>query len=220
MLTPRHVTELFALIANVNKDSVVVDPAAGTAGFLISAMVQMLRTATTEKQITSVKRDRLIGIEQKPDMFALAASNMILRGDGKANLHLSSCFEPAIVRDVQDHKSGDQKRKLRPNVGLINPPFAKSNEDLSELRFVDNMLDMLDKGGVGVAIVPVSCATVPSIDKETLLKKHTLEGVMSMPPEVFYPVGVVTCVMVFTAGVPHATNNKNPGLATGETMAS
>lgn len=29
-----------------------------------------------------------------------------------------------------------------------------------------------------------------------------------MPPEVFYPVGVVTCIMVFTAGIPHDTSNK------------
>jgi type I restriction enzyme M protein len=31
---------------------------------------------------------------------------------------------------------------------------------------------------------------------------------MSMPPELFSPVGVVTCILVFTAGVPHATSNK------------
>ena len=41
--------------------------------------------------------------------------------------------------------------------------------------------------------VPVSCATSPSIHKSNLLKKHTLEAVMSMPAEVFYPVGVITC---------------------------
>ena len=207
VLTPRHVTELFALIANVNKDSVVVDPSAGTAGFLISAMVQMTKSATTEAQVASVRRDRLVGIEQKPDMYALAASNMILRGDGKANLHLGSCFEPALMKAVQDHKSA-KGRKLRPTVGMINPPFAKSKEDLYELRFVDNMLDMLAKGGTGIAIVPVSCATLPTDEKRTLLSKHTLEGVMSMPPEVFHPVGVVTCIMVFTARIPHATSNK------------
>lgn len=38
VLTPRHITELFALIANVNKKSTVLDICAGTGGFLVSAM--------------------------------------------------------------------------------------------------------------------------------------------------------------------------------------
>ena len=83
VLTPRHITELFALLANVNKDSKVLDPCAGTGGFLISAMHQMMKTALTENEKRKVKAICLIGVEQLPNMFALAASNMILRGDGK-----------------------------------------------------------------------------------------------------------------------------------------
>lgn len=199
VLTPKHVTELFALIANVTKDDIVVDTCAGTAGFLISAMMQMAKTATTQAEIDSIKKQRLVGVEQRSGMYALAASNMILRGDGKANLYQGSCFDTAITKAIKRHK---------PNIGLVNPPYAKSKEDLSELRFVEHMLDTLQKGGTGVAIVPVSCATAPSAEKRSIMEKHTLEAVMSMPPEVFYPVGVVTCVMVFTAGIPHETSNK------------
>lgn len=132
-------------------------------------------------------------------MYALAASNMILRGDGKANLYQGSCFDAGITAAVKGHKA---------SVGLINPPYAKSKSDLSELRFVKHMLDCLKKGGTGIAIIPVSCVTAPSQDKHELLKDHTLEAVMSMPPETFYPVGVVTCIVVFTAGAPHKTSSK------------
>lgn len=199
VLTPKHVTELFALIANVSKDDKVLDICAGTGGFLISSMVQMMKTATTEADVEDIKKHRLIGVEQNPSMYALGASNMILRGDGKANLHQGSCFDTAIVKGVKAHKA---------NVGMVNPPYAKSKEDLHELRFVEQMLDSLEKGGTGIAIVPVSCATAPSIHKSNLLKKHTLEAVMSMPAEVFYPVGVITCIMVFTARIPHAATNR------------
>lgn len=199
VLTPKHVTELFALLANVTKDDVVVDTCAGTGGYLISSMMKMAKSATKQSEIDSIKRDRLIGVEQQATMYALAASNMILRGDGKANLYQGSCFDTAITKAVKAHK---------PNVGLINPPYAKSKADLSELRFVEHMLDSLVKGGTGIAIVPVTCATAPSIDKTNLMKKHTLEAVMSMPPELFHPVGVVTCVVVFTAGIPHSTAKK------------
>ncbi|OBA73994.1 HsdM family class I SAM-dependent methyltransferase [Gordonia sp. 852002-10350_SCH5691597] len=199
VLTPKHVTELFSLLANVNKDDVVLDICAGTAGFLISAMNRMMKSATTEAEVESIKKDRLIGVEQNPSMYALAASNMILRGDGKANLYQGSCFDTAVSKGVKAHKA---------NIGMINPPYAKSKEDLHELRFVEQMLDSLDKGGTGIAIVPVSCATGSSTHKSNLLEKHTLQAVMSMPPELFYPVGTVTCVMVFAAGVPHAQSNR------------
>lgn len=50
VLTPRHVAELFSLIANVGTDSKVVDICAGTGGFLISAMQHMLKKALTESK--------------------------------------------------------------------------------------------------------------------------------------------------------------------------
>lgn len=199
VLTPKHVTELFGLIANVDKDSIVLDPCAGTGGFLISAMNQMTRTATTEAEVDSIKRNQLIGVEQNPSMYALAASNMILRGDGKANLYQGSCFDTAITKGMRSHKA---------TVGMVNPPYAKSKADLHELRFVEHMLDSLAPGAMGIAIVPMSCATAPSEHKKNLLKKHTLEAVMSMPSEIFYPVGVVTCIMVFIAGVPHERSDR------------
>lgn len=199
VLTPKHVTELFALIANVSKDDKVLDICAGTGGFLISSMVKMIRTTTTESEVEDIKKNRLIGIEQNPSMYALGASNMILRGDGKANLYQGSCFDTAISAAAKKHKA---------NVGMVNPPYAKSKEDLHELRFVEQMLDSLVPGGTGIAIVPVSCATAPSIHKKNLLKKHTLDAVMSMPSELFYPVGVITCILVFTAGTPHEKTDR------------
>lgn len=201
VLTPRHVAELFSLLANVGPHSKVLDICAGTGGFLISAMQQMLRKAVTEKERTDIRKNRLIGIENSPKMFALAVSNMILRGDGKANLHQSSCFDEDILRAI---------RKLRPTVGMLNPPYAQSKSDagLHELYFVGKMLDCLTVGSVGIAIVPMSCAISPNPVREALMRHHTLDAVMSMPQELFYPVGVVTCIMVWIAGRPHAVSDR------------
>lgn len=199
VLTPRHITELFALLANVNKDDKVLDICAGTGGFLISAMREMIRTALTEDEQKQVKEHGLVGVEQQPNMFALAASNMILRGDGKANLYQGSCFDDAIVNAIKTHQC---------NIGMLNPPFSQGDADQHELYFVKRMLDCLKKGGTGIAIVPMSCAISPHPARSELLKHHTLEAVMSMPDELFYPVGVITCIMVFTAGIKHADSNK------------
>lgn len=201
VLTPRHVAELFSLIADVNPESKVLDICAGTGGFLISAMQHMLKKAVTEEERIDIKKNRLIGIENSPKMFALAASNMILRGDGKANLHQASCFDEAIIKAV---------KKLKPNVGMLNPPYAQSKSDsaLHELYFTKQMLDCLEPGGIGMAIVPMSCAISANHMREELLKHHTLDAVMSMPQELFYPVGTVTCIMVWIAGKPHANSTR------------
>lgn len=199
VLTPRHITELFALIANVQVDTKVLDICTGTGGFLISAMQQMMRGAYTDAERNHIKQNCLVGVEQQPSMYALGASNMILRGDGKANLYQGNCFDSAITNAVKAHKC---------SVGMINPPYAQSDESLHELQFVKHMLDSLQKDGVGIAIVPMSCAISPNAKRDELLSHHTLEAVMSMPDELFYPVGVITCIMVFRAGTSHAKSGK------------
>ncbi len=199
VLTPRHITELFSLLANVQKDSKVLDICAGTGGFLISAMYQMFKQSSSEEDKQKIKSEGLVGVEQQPNMYALAASNMILRGDGKANLHQGSCFDEGITQALKNHKC---------NIGMINPPYAQGDEDLHELVFVKHMLDCLVKGGIGIAIVPMSCAISPHPRREELLKHHTLDAVMSMPDDLFYPVGTVTCIMVFKAHLPHEQSDQ------------
>ena len=181
VLTPRHITELFCEIANITKKDTVLDICAGTGGFLISAMQAMLKTALTDDERRDIKNYRFIGIENSPKMFSLAASNMILRGDGKANLHQGSCFDEAITKSIRERNKEDNKvftgSKLeRPNIGLLNPPFAQSKSDaeLHELYFVKHMLDQLISGGIGVAIIPVSCVIMPGQAKTEILKRHTL----------------------------------------------
>jgi len=199
VLTPRHVTELFCLLANVKKDSKVLDICAGTGGFLISAMRQMFKQAVTEEEKKHIRKECLVGVEQQPNMYALAASNMILRGDGKANLYQGSSFDEGITKAVKNHKC---------NIGMLNPPYSQSDQDLHELVFVKHMLNCLVKGGLGIAIVPMSCAISPHPLREEILKHHTLDAVMSMPDDLFYPVGVVTCVMVFKAHIAHKDSNQ------------
>lgn len=126
---------------------------------------------------------------------------MILRQDGKSNLHMGSCFD--FANTLKSYKC---------NVGMMNPPYAQKGEGLSELHFIKYMLNCLDLGGIGIAIVPMSCAidTNKSIValKETILQKHTLKAVMSMPDELFYPVGVIPCIMVFESGILHYQNDQ------------
>jgi type I restriction enzyme M protein len=58
----------------------------------------------------------------------------------------------------------------------------------------------------------MSCATSSGaaaiLVRERLLKEHKLTGVFSMPDDLFHPVGVITCIMVFEAHSPHPAGYK------------
>jgi hypothetical protein len=79
-------------------------------------MQQMMKGAYTDAQRNHIKQNCLVGVEQQPSMYALAASNMILRGDGKANLYQGNCFDSAITNAVKAHEC---------SVGMINHPMRK-----------------------------------------------------------------------------------------------
>ncbi|GHV19944.1 hypothetical protein FACS189494_02720 [Spirochaetia bacterium] len=202
VLTPPHITELFADLAQVNKNSIAYDNCTGTGGFLISAMRRMIADAKgDEKKIKEIKTKQLIGTEYQAHIFALAVSNMYIHQDGKTNVINGSCFDDTIIEAVKAKK---------PTVGFLNPPYkANKKTDTDELEFVLNNLECLVDGGTCIAIVPAQSALSQSGKifelKKKLLAKHTLEAVLSMPNELFFnsDVNIVTCIMIFTAHKPH-----------------
>lgn len=205
VLTPRHMTEFFSDIAGVNKDSIILDNCAGTGGFLISGMKRMIEDANgDESKIKNIKGKQLVGIEYQDDIFALLCSNMFIHGDRKSSMIQGSCFDKSIMERI--------RTKYKPNIGFLNPSYKTETSDPYEFEFILNNLAMLEKGGICVAIVPMSCALAQSgteLDlKKQLLKNNTLEAVFSMPDELFVNsnVGTVTCIVVIKAHQPHPNN--------------
>ncbi len=84
--------------------------------------------------------------------------------------------------------------------------FSKGQD---ELDFVASMLHYLKVGGIGIAIVPMSCASNSGKTLRTeLLQHHTLLACMTMPTQLFFDsrVGIPTCIMVFKAHIKHDKN--------------
>jgi type I restriction-modification system DNA methylase subunit len=201
VLTPKHITELFCDLVDIKPTDKVFDPCCGTGGFLIAAMQKMLNNATAkEKEL--IKKEKIHGIETREDMFAIATTNMILRGDGKSNL----------IKDNFLIRSSKDLRKNKFTVGFINPSYSQSKgkdtAHLSEIKFIEHLLDSLGNGARCVAIVPQSTMVGKTKEdkliKEQILKKHTLEGVITLNKETFYRVGTNPCIVIFTAHKPHS----------------
>lgn len=205
VLTPKHITELFAELVDIRPNDVVFDPCCGTGGFLIAAMHRMLSLAPENKH-DEIRKQQLHGIELRDDMFAIATTNMILRGDGKSNL---------LCQDFLKQKSTELQSKCF-TVGLMNPPYSqgkvKETAHLTELKFIKHLLDSMEKDDYKpkprcAVIVPQSTMVGKTkedeIDKQLILESHTLEGVITLNPQTFYGVGVNPVIAIFTAHQPH-----------------
>ncbi|MBF1667417.1 MAG: SAM-dependent DNA methyltransferase [Scardovia wiggsiae] len=204
ILTPRHITDLMCDLVDIQPDDTVLDPTCGTGGFLISSMHKMLEKADNDQQRKNIKKDKLHGFELQSNMFAVAAANMILRRDGNSNLECSDFLvkKPALVQ------------KKGATVGLMNPPYSqgtKADPSQYELSFIEHMLDSLTIGARAAVIVPQSSMTGKSKDerafKESILQRHTLEGVITCNTDTFYGVGTNQVIAVFTAHEPHPANH-------------
>lgn len=203
ILTPSHITELFCDLVDLKPTDIVFDSCCGTGGFLITAMHKMLKQADGDVQRENIKREQLHGIEIREDMFSIATTNMILRGDGKSNLENKDFLKQEVETLKQKNFT----------VGFMNPPYSQGSKEsphLFEICFVEKLLDSLGDSARCVVIVPQSTMVgKTAIDKQTknrILNKHTLEGVVTLNTETFYGVGTNPCLAIFTANVKHPNN--------------
>lgn len=196
--TPRHITSLMARLCEVGKDDVVLDPACGTGGFLIAAMNRIMETGKLSRtQVVKVVKKQLIGCETEPITAALCVANMILRGDGSTGIVRADCFT------YGKYPIG------RVDVVLMNPPFPHKATDTPPEKFVDRGLTALKPRGRMGVIVPMQLLV--KADKEKwrirLLEKNTLEGIITLPDELFLPYAQpYTNILLLRRGVPHNFN--------------
>ncbi len=201
VLTPPYVTKMMATILDVNQDSKVMDLATGSAGFLISSMELMVqdvensygkKTTEASSKIDKLKREQLLGVELNAEMFTLAATNMILRGDGSSNIYKGNTF------DTPEKLYTDFKA----NKLLLNPPFSFRENGMPFIAFG---LDKMQVGGVGAIIIQDSAGSGKAIStNKKILKSHTLKASIKMPVDLFQPMaGVQTSIYIFEAHKPH-----------------
>lgn len=203
VLTPNHVTDFFCEVSDLQYDDIVFDPCCGTGGFLVSAMKWMLNDCgNNQNEWEKIRKDRIIGIEKRADMFTHACSNMMMRGAGKVQIYYGDCFDKKIKANVTGNF---------PNKAFLNPPYDVGED--GQLEFVENTLNCISKSGICVAICQAS--TVTSSKKATvairerLLEDHCLKAVFSMPDDLFNPAaGVVTVILVFQAHTPSKKGEK------------
>ena len=100
------------------------------------------------------------------------------------------------------------------DIGLINPPYG---QNYNEYDFINAELQYLKKGGIGLAIVPVSNQSASkNSEKIKVLEKHALLASILMPTQLFTNIcnsgaSIGTCILVFKAHTPHQDFLKKGG---------
>jgi len=201
--TPRHIIDFIVSIVDPKKEETILDPACGTAGFLISAYKHILKQNHNKPLTPDEKKklmENLVGYDISPDMVRLSRVNMYLHGFP----------EPKI--DEYDTLTSEDKWDETFDVIMANPPFMTPKGGIrphkrffvtanrSEILFVDYITEHLNIKGKAGVIVPDG--VVNGITKASYqLRKHLVENslycVVSLPAGVFHPYsGVKTYILL------------------------
>ncbi|MDQ0802748.1 type I restriction-modification system subunit M [Priestia megaterium] len=216
--TPRHIIDMIVRLMKPTPEDIIVDPSAGSAGFLVGAGEYLKENHSDMFFIQALRehfnKNMFHGFEMDGTMLRIGAMNMMLHGVDNPNI---------AYRDSLSEQNKDSEQYT---LVLANPPFKGSldyesvSDDLlkitktkkTELLFLALFLRMLKKGGRCASIVPDgvlfgSSKAHKSIRQE-IIENHKLEAIISMPSGVFKPyAGVSTAIMIFTKTGAGGTDN-------------
>jgi type I restriction enzyme M protein len=205
--TPRHIIDFVTACVNPQKNETVLDPACGTAGFLLSAYKHILNQNTDKRKGDKLKPDdrkklagNFVGYDISPDMVRLSLANMYLHG-----------FATPLIHEYDTLSSEDRWQETF-DVILANPPFMTPKGGIrphkkfgvqankAEVLFTDYIAEHLNKNGRAGIVVPNGIVAT-SQNAYIQLRKHlvtdSLIAVVSLPAGCFNPYsGVKTSVLM------------------------
>lgn len=210
--TPRHIIDFIVEIVDPQKDDVILDPACGTAGFLISAYKHILAANEDENgnsTLTPDERVRLarnfMGYDISPDMVRLSLVNMYLHDFADPHIH------------EYDTLTSEDRWNEYADVILANPPFMTPTGGIrphkrfsvkakrSEVLFMDYIAEHLTSHGRAGVIVPEGIIFQSQTAYKQLRKmlvEESLAAVISLPAGVFNPYsGVKTSILILDKGL-------------------
>lgn len=210
--TPRHIIDMIVDIVEPKKGETILDPACGTAGFLISAYNKISKQDLTIEEREKLINEGLVGYDINPNMVKLSHVNLFLHGCKKPNIHL------------YDTLSDKDFWKDNYDVILANPPFmtprggirphelfSAINANRSEVLFTYYIAKHLKSNGRAGIIVPegvvFQSANAYKNLRAMLVEENYLYAVISLPAGVFNPYsGVKTSVLLFDKALARRTD--------------
>jgi type I restriction enzyme M protein len=213
--TPRHIIQMMVKMANPKFGDRVLDPACGTAGFLVNAYQHILEQNKKEGISTldaNKKRildeESIFGFDIDSTMTRIALMNLMMHGIKRPNIERLNALSRAGNDKVPDEMY---------QVILANPPFKGSlnqseisdrfriKSKKTELLFLELMVQSLSSGGRCAVIVPDGVlfgnSKAHKDVRKMILENCRLDAIIKMPSGIFKPyAGVSTAILFFTKG--------------------
>lgn len=208
--TPRVLIEAMVELMKPSLDDVIVDPTAGTGGFLIAAHHQIEKnndvSTLSEAAYDKYQHKTFFGMELVPDTRRLAMMNLMLH-----DLAVDDNNSGVLYGDTL---SNEGKQLPKASLILANPPFGTkqgggvpTRDDLvhytsnKQLAFLHAMYhSMLKPGGRAAVVLPDNVLFEGSTGRKIrndLMEKCNLHTILRLPTGIFYAAGVKTNVLFF-----------------------
>jgi type I restriction enzyme M protein len=226
--TPRHIIQMMIELSKPELNDRVLDPACGTAGFLVNAYEYVLKQNTSKDLIKkddegneyNFKADKLKPQQKKfldTETFYGYDIDQTLTRIALMNLMMHGIINPNIKQLNTLSKRYNEENTY--DLILANPPFKGSIDESemsdnfriktkkTELIFLELMYNSLANGGRCAVIIPNGVlfgnSNAHKSIRKMILENCRLDAVISMPSGVFKPyAGVSTAVLFFTKGEP------------------
>ena len=216
--TPQHIIDLLVELMEPQLGEKIIDPACGTAGFLINAAEWMKLKHKQSLYNTNTRQKfydgTFTGYDFDRAMNRIATMNSYMHGFNEPNIAYRDSLSELPTHEHEHY-----------DIVLANPPFAGSldaervdpairkiaNTKKTELLFLARFLTLLKVGGRAAVIVPEgvlfgSTKAHKALRKE-LVENQKLDAVIKLPSGVFKPYsGVSTAVLCFTKTDSGGTN--------------
>ncbi len=226
--TPRHIIRMMVKMVDPQPGERIVDPAAGTCGFLVNAWQHILETYTdpldlaydqdgwahgltgarlSSKQWNFEQDYGLTGYDSDSGMtmLRLGSMNLILHGITSPHFHYSDTLSKRFTEErAYDIVLANPPFKGAIDASDVNPTLP-TKVKRTEILFLHLFLRLLENGGRAAVIVPDGIlfgATKAHVEiRRQLIEQNRLDAVISMPSGVFRPyAGVSAAVLLFTKG--------------------
>ena len=216
--TPRHIIDFIVSLVEPTKDDRILDPACGTAGFLISAYKYILNSNLDDKGKSNLTFDEknnilhnIVGYDIAPSMVKISEMNMFLHGAAEPKIYEYDTL-------TSDDRWGDKFECI-----LANPPFMTPKGGIvphnkfsikstkSEILFVDYIANHLTSQGKAGVIVPNGVISNQSAANESVRKDlidNSIWCVISLPSGIFQPYsGVSTSIILLDKTINKERDN-------------
>ena len=214
--TPRHIINLMVDLVDPQIDEKILDPACGTAGFLVNAYQHILQanrkegvSTLTPTQKRILDEDSIFGRDIDETMVRIALMNLMMHGIKKPNVkrvNTLSDSEPRLLDNNFDVILANPPFKGSLNIAEVSDRF-RIKTTKTELLFLELMYQVLASHGNArcAVIVPEGVlfgnSNAHKEIRKKLLAECRLDAVISMPSGVFKPyAGVSTAILYFTKG--------------------